>query len=127
MNKAIQDKINEKYQQEYYQRKGALSYSDKAYVEKLEGKLREVSIFEQFDFLKEEHFPKEADDNWGEPIDFSIEEMLDMPVMGEIQTDLTNPICIGQNESCKVVSSPNGDHTKTGDYKESDTNNFNLK
>jgi len=83
MNKSIQDNIGEKYQQEYYQRKGELSYSDKVYVEKLKDKLREVSIFEQFDFLKEEHFPKEDDDSWGEPIDFSIEEMLDMPTMDE--------------------------------------------
>ena len=37
-------------------------------------------------------FPDEvrnqADDNWGEVIDFSIEEMLDMPVMGEVQMNL---------------------------------------
>lgn len=36
-------------------------------------------------------FPDEvrnqADDNWGEVIDFSIEEMLDMPVMGEVVTN----------------------------------------
>ncbi len=56
-----------------------------------------------------------SDDNWGEPIDFSVEEMLDMPIECEVQS-----------EPCKVVSPPNGDHTKTGDCKETDTNNFNL-
>ncbi len=86
MNKSIQDDIDEKYQEEYYQRKGVLTYSDKAYVEKLKGKLRDVSIFEQFDFLKEEYFTREAGDNWGEPIDFSIEEMLDMPIECEVQS-----------------------------------------
>ena len=29
----------------------------------------------------------EADDNWGEVIDFSIEEMLDMPVMSDESHD----------------------------------------
>lgn len=28
-----------------------------------------------------------SDDNWGEPIDFTIEEILNMPVMSEVQTD----------------------------------------
>lgn len=77
MNKSIQDQIDEKYQQEYYQRKGALSYSDKAYVEKLEGKLREVSIFEQFDFLNEENPTQnfvENTDDWGEPDPISWED-----------------------------------------------------
>ena len=39
-------------------------------------------------------FPDEvknlADDNWGEPIDFSIEEMLDMPVMGDEYSEQNN-------------------------------------
>lgn len=42
-----------------------------------------------------------SDDNWGEPIDFSIEEMLDMPVMGEVHLNLTNIDCVGQNDLCK--------------------------
>lgn len=29
-----------------------------------------------------------SDDNWGEPIDFSIEEMLDMPIEGEVHLNL---------------------------------------
>ena len=35
----------------------------------------------------------QADDNWGEPIEFTVEEMLDMPVMGEVQLNLTNTDC----------------------------------
>lgn len=37
------------------------------------------------------------DDNWGEPIDFTIEEMLDMPTEGEVQMNL--PL---ENADCKV-------------------------
>ncbi len=76
-NKAIQREIDAKYNQEY------LTDSDKRWVQKLKEQLRDESVFEQFDFLKEEHFPNQADDNWGEVIDFSVEEMLDMPVMGD--------------------------------------------
>lgn len=74
-NKAIQREIDAKYDQEY------LTDSDKRWVQKLKEQLRDESVFEQFVFLKEEHFPDEADDNWGEPIDFTIEEILDMPVV----------------------------------------------
>lgn len=48
-----------------------------------------------------------SDDNWGEPNsmeqDFSIEEILDMPVMGGCQTEpsMTNADCVEQNELCK--------------------------
>ena len=41
-----------------------------------QGKPLDLSVFP-------EDVRNEADDNWGEPIDFSIEEMLDMPVMGD--------------------------------------------
>ncbi len=37
-----------------------------------------------------------SDDNWGEPIDFSVEEMLDMPIMGEEISKQNN---IADNES----------------------------
>jgi len=43
-----------------------------------QGELLDLSVFP-------DEVRNEADDNWGEPIDFSIDEMLDMPVMGEIQ------------------------------------------
>lgn len=49
-----------------------------------------------------------SDDNWGEPTsmeqDFSIEEMLDMPAVGEVQMNLTNSDCVGQNDLCKNES-----------------------
>ena len=70
-NRAIQKEIDAKYAQKY------LTYSDKAWVQKLKEQLRDESVFEQFDFLK-----NQVDDNWGEVIDFSVEEILDMPVMG---------------------------------------------
>lgn len=83
-NKALQKEIDEKYEQPYYQQKGTLSYSDEAWVEKLESQKREVSIFEQFDFLNSQSV---SSDQWGEPdpmIDFSIEEILDMPTVSEV-------------------------------------------
>ncbi len=63
--------------------------------------------------------------------------MLDMPVINEVQSGLTDeviskhlikefPVCEGQNKLCKVVSTPIGEHTKTVDCKETDSNNFNL-
>lgn len=49
-----------------------------------------------------------SDDNWGEPVpmerDFSIEEILDMPTEGEVQMNLTNVDCVGQDELCKNES-----------------------
>lgn len=47
-----------------------------------------------------------TDDNWGELIDFSIEEILDMPIMGEVSSEptLTNTDCMGQNDLCKNES-----------------------
>lgn len=41
-----------------------------------QGELLDLSVFP-------DEVRNEIDDNWGEPIDFSVEEMLDMPVMGE--------------------------------------------
>lgn len=75
-NKSLQNDIDEKYDQPYYAEKGELSYSDQAWVEKLESQIRDTSIFEQFEFLNVDA------DNWGEQIDFSVEEILDMPTMG---------------------------------------------
>lgn len=47
-------------------------------------------VFYKYEYLfgdssdsKNENVDNQADDNWGEPIDFTIEEMLDMPVMGD--------------------------------------------
>lgn len=36
--------------------------------------------------------------------DFSVEEILDMPVMSEVQMNLTNTDCVGQNDLCKNES-----------------------
>jgi hypothetical protein len=53
-------------------------------------------------------------DNWGEPVlmdnDFSIEEMLDMPTEGEVQMNLTNIDCVGQDELCKNESHDEYNH-----------------
>ena len=98
-NKDLRGQIDAKYAQEYYKEKGELSYSDAVWVEKLKSQIRDESIFEQFDFLK-------VDDNWGEPIDFSVEEILDMPTMSEVQMNL--PVakidCVGQDDLCKNES-----------------------
>ena len=63
--------------------------------------------------------------------DFTIEEILDMPTEGEVQMnllctvckvqrDLANNTCVGQDGLCKVVSTPSGVQSKTGDYNEPD-------
>ena len=94
--------------------------------------------YKQGELLDLSVFPNEVrnvdDDNWGEPIDFSIEEILDMPTEGEVQMNLTNIDCVGQDKLYKVVSENNfitpkqdTENCKTGDYKEPDyieTNNF---
>ena len=58
--------------------------------------------YKQGELLDLSVFPNEVrnvdDDNWGEPIDFSIEEILDMPTEGEVQMNLTNIDCVGQDE-----------------------------
>ena len=78
-NKALQDEIDAKYAQTY------LTDSDKAYIEGLEAQKRDVSVFEQFDFLNVNTQDGNTDD-WGEQIDFSVEEMLDMPTVCEVQS-----------------------------------------
>ena len=57
-----------------------------------------------------------ANDNWGEPVsmehDFSIEEILDMPTIGEVQNEptLANIECMGQDELCKNESHDNSSY-----------------
>lgn len=85
-NKSLQSDINDKYEQLYYKEKGQLSYSDQAWVEKLESQIRDTLIFEQFDFLQSSNNFNSADDEWGEQIDFSVEEILDMPTVCEVQS-----------------------------------------
>lgn len=77
-NKSLQEDIDSKYAQTY------MTDSDRAWVEKLKSQLRNVSIFEQFDFLNSNDV---SSDNWGEPIDFTVEEMLDMPTIDEVQVE----------------------------------------
>ncbi len=54
-----------------------------------QGELLDLSVFP-------DEVRNEADDNWGEPIDFSIEEMFDMPVMDDEISEQNN---IADNES----------------------------
>lgn len=57
-----------------------------------------------------------ADDNWGNPVpmehDFSIEEILDMPIEGEVQMNLAlvNTDCVGQNDLCRNESHGESNH-----------------
>ena len=97
-NKALQDEIDAKYAQTY------LTDSDKAYIEGLEAQKRDVSVFEQFDFLQSSNNFNSATDDWGEQIDFSVEEMLDMPTVCEVQST-----------SCKKVSVTDSDLQSEGD------------
>lgn len=50
--------------------------------------IKDEDIFKQFDFLKSDL--KVLDDNWGEPdsLDYSIEEILDMPAASEVKEDI---------------------------------------
>ena len=54
--------------------------------------------------------------------DFIVEEILDMPIIGEGSNEpiLIYMDCVGQNELYKVVSTPTGAQSQTGDYKEPD-------
>ena len=55
-----------------------------------------------------------GNDNLGEPTsmeqDISIREILDMPAMGEVQMNLTNSDCVGQNDLCKNKSHGEDNH-----------------
>ncbi len=96
-NKTLQEEIDAKHAQE------DMTDSDRRWVEKLESQIKDESVFEQFEFLR-----NAVDDNWEEPVsmehDFSIEEILDIPTECEVQMNLTNTDCVGQNELCKNES-----------------------
>lgn len=108
-NKTLQEEIDAKCAQEY------MTDSDRRWVEKLESQIKDESIFKQFNFLKD-------GDNWGEPIDFPVEEMLDMPVLGEELSEpiMANTDCVEQDKICKDNHTPTGVQFKTGDYNEPD-------
>lgn len=55
-----------------------------------------------------------GNDNWGEPIDFSVEEILDMPVLGEVQPDLANEDFEEQDEPYKENRTPTSVQYKQG-------------
>lgn len=97
-NKALQDEIDAKYAQTY------LTDSDKAYIEGLEAQKRDVSVFEQFDFLN-----MNTQDDWGEQIDFSVEEMLDMPTACEVQMNLTKKGSVANSDLQSESDNPTMD------------------
>lgn len=61
----------------------------------------EKALFQHLDRDFVDEFGIDTSDNWGEVIDFSIEEILDMPTLSEVQMNLTNSVCEGQNDLCK--------------------------
>ena len=84
MNKYIQSEIDKKYRQKY------MTESDKVWVEKLKSKLRDMSVFEQFDFLKSTNNSVPTSDDWGEPdpMENDIPVENNEPVVCEVQSDL---------------------------------------
>ena len=102
-NKALQDEIDAKYAQTY------LTDSDKAYIEGLEAQKRDVSVFEQFDFLQSSNNFNSATDDWGEQIDFSVEEMLDMPTVCEVQMNPTKKGSVANSDLQSEVDKPTMD------------------
>lgn len=64
--------------------------------------IRDEDIFEQFDFLNEVSNNCKADD-WGEQIDFSVEEILDMPTACEVQPDPTKTV-LSQEEAWELFA-----------------------
>ena len=66
-----------------------------------QGELLDLTVFP-------DEVRNEVDDNWGKPVsmenDYFIEEILDMPIEGEVQMNLTNTDCVEQDELCKNES-----------------------
>lgn len=87
-----------------------------------QGELLDLSVFH-------DEVKNDVDDNWGESVsmehDFSIEEILDMPTECEVQMNLTNTDCVGQNELCKVES-PKNLETPKQDTISSKTDDINI-
>ena len=96
-NKELQKQIDEKSEQSY------LTDSDKFWVENLESQKREVSIFEQFDFLNSQSV---SSDQWGEPDplehDFTVAEIIEMPVISNLQCE--NKIVVSREEAEKMFA-----------------------
>lgn len=102
-NKSLQSDIDKKNSQSY------LSYSDQEWVKNLESQIRDTLIFEQFDFLTSSpNGEKDETGDWGEPdpmIDFSVEEILDMPTVCEIQMNPTKKVSVTDSEQGSQKSS----------------------
>lgn len=78
-------------------------------------KIVSEDVFQKYDYLFENCGSNSinvnnviVDENWGNPVsmenDYSIEEILDMPTEGEVQMNLPNIDCVGQNELYKKES-----------------------
>ena len=119
-NKALQDEIDAKYAQTY------LTDSDKAYIEGLEAQKRDVSVFEQFDFLQSSNNFNSATDDWGEQIDFSVEEILDMPTGCEVQRHLAKKGSVADSDLHSEVDKPTMDSEK-GSQKSSNPSKDDLE
>lgn len=73
----------------------AKGYTGEDYLDQI----KDEEIFEQFDFLNGEL--NNFTDQWGEPdpmIDFSVEEILDMPTACEVQSDLTKKVSVTDSD-----------------------------
>ena len=122
-NKSLQSEIDKKNSQSY------LSYSDQAWVENLESQIRDTLIFEQFDFLNTQNGNADETSDWGEPdpmIDFSVEEMLDMPTVCEVQPPLAKKGSVADSDLQSEVDKPTMDSEK-GSQKSSNPSKDDLE
>lgn len=83
-NKTLLEKAEEKKQN---------GYTGEYYLDQI----RDVSIFEQFEFLNVNTQNGNVDE-WGEQIDFSVEEMLDMPTVCEVQMNPTKKVSVTDSD-----------------------------
>lgn len=89
--------------------------------------IKDEEIFEQFDFLNDVSQNGNADEtgDWGEPdpmIDFSVEEILDMPTVCEVQPDITKKGSVANGVLCSEGDNPKIDSEK-GSQKSSNPSN----
>lgn len=90
-NVEIQKEIDSKNSQAY------LTDSDLRYIEKLKKKLRHEKVFDKYEFIFKKQISSDLEnDNWGEPNpmekDFTLEEILDMPVESDVVLEAEEPI-----------------------------------
>ena len=82
-------------------------------------------IFEQFDFLKSTNNSVSTSDEWGEQIDFSVEEILDMPTMGEVQSHLAKKGAVTDSDLHGEVDKPKMD-SEQGSQNSSKVDNLEM-